>query len=313
MAAVSLSVPSTAPTTAVNNTLLSGVQNYWTIQVSGTYGTLAFTVQATTDGTHWFNVGLIDLSTFASVGGGSTLSPSDNSTYAWAVPDASNFVGVQITPSTCATGTANFLITTQSVVNGPVFLQLTSSTTSFTSITTSGNASIGGTLGVTGATTLSSTLGVTGAVTLSSTLAVTGNVSVNTNKFNVTASNGNVASAGSILSSSSSGGIGYATGAGGTVTQGTSRTTGVTINTPCGQITLVSAAGSATPFSFTVSNSSVGANDLVDICQKSGTDAYSAVVTAIGAGSFKVTVTDLTGTTTEQPVFTFCVTKAVAS
>ena len=38
----------------------------------------------------------------------------------------------------------------------------------------SDNASIGGTLGVTGATTLSSTLGVTGATTLSSTLAVSG-------------------------------------------------------------------------------------------------------------------------------------------
>lgn len=36
------------------------------------------------------------------------------------------------------------------------------------------NATVGGTLGVTGATTLSSTLGVTGAATLSSTLGVTG-------------------------------------------------------------------------------------------------------------------------------------------
>ena len=49
------------------------------------------------------------------------------------------------------------------------------------------------------------------------------------------------------------------------------------------------------------------------VSQKSGTDAYSAVVSAVGAGSFKLTVTDLTGTTTEQPVFNFAVIKAVAA
>src|SRR5210317_763103 len=78
------------------------------------------------------------------------------------------------------------------------------------------NASITGTLGVTGATTLSSTLGVTGAATLSSTLGVTGaatlsstlavtgatgidgDFDINTNKFTVASATGNTAVAGTL-------------------------------------------------------------------------------------------------------------------
>jgi len=110
-----------------------------------------------------------------------------------------------------------------------------------------------------------------------------------------------------------SGSMGYATGAGGSVTQTTSRTTGVTINKACGSITLVSAAGSATPASFTVTNSVVAATDVIDINQKSGTDLYQVFVTNVAAGSFKVTFFTTGGTTTEQPVFNFAVTKAVTS
>lgn len=109
-------------------------------------------------------------------------------------------------------------------------------------------------------------------------------------------------------------GIGYATGAGGAVTQITSRTTGVTLNTASGAITLFSAAGSATPFSFTVTNSSVAATDTIILSQKSGTDIYTTqVVSAVGAGSFRITLANASGTTTEQPVFNFAVIKAVAA
>ena len=75
---------------------------------------------------------------------------------------------------------------------------LTINTNKFTVAGSTGNTLIAGTLGVTGATTLSSTLGVTAATTLSSTLAVTGDVSVNTNKFNITASSGNTSIAGTL-------------------------------------------------------------------------------------------------------------------
>jgi hypothetical protein len=124
---------------------------------------------------------------------------------------------------------------------------------------------------------------------------------------------GAVTGSSSIKSNSATGGIGYAAGAGGAVTQASSRTTGVTLNKVCGAITLVSAAGSATPFTMTVTNSTVTALDTVVACQKSGTDAYGVAVSAVGAGSFALTITDLTGTTTEQPVINFAVVKAVAS
>ena len=107
-------------------------------------------------------------------------------------------------------------------------------------------------------------------------------------------------------------GLGYSAG-GGAVTQATSRTTGVTLNKPCGSITLVSAAGSTTPATFTVTNSFVEATDTVVVCQKSGTDLYTLSVSAVAAGTFNITFNTKSGTTTEQPVFNFAVIKSVAA
>jgi hypothetical protein len=109
------------------------------------------------------------------------------------------------------------------------------------------------------------------------------------------------------------GGLGYGTGSGGTVTQATSRTAGVTLNKASGAITLVSAAGTATWQSFTVTNSTVGANDTVAVSQKSGADKNMIFVTAVAAGSFVITFATTGDTTTEQPVFNFNVTKGAAS
>ncbi len=121
-----------------------------------------------------------------------------------------------------------------------------------------------------------------------------------------------VDSTGNVLVTST-GGLGYGTGSGGAVTQITSRTAGVTLNKTNGAITLVSAAGSATWQSFTVTNSTVAATDVVKVCQKSGTDLYMIHVTAVAAGSFRITFATTGGTTTEQPVFNFAVIKAVTA
>lgn len=137
----------------------------------------------------------------------------------------------------------------------------------------------------------------TGAISLARNTSVTGTLAVSN----------------SILTAHATAGLGYATGAGGAVTQATSRATGVTVNKASGAITLVSAAGSATPFSFTVTNSAVAATDTVIVSQKSGTDKYVVAVTAVGAGSFQITAYTTGGTTTEQPVFNFAVLKAVAA
>jgi hypothetical protein len=115
------------------------------------------------------------------------------------------------------------------------------------------------------------------------------------------------------VTSSGTAGVGYATGAGGTVTQGTSRTTGVTLNKTTGAITLFSAAGTTTAATFTVTNSTVAATDVIILNQKSGTDLYDLMVTAVAAGSFNITFRTTSGTTTETPVFNFAVIKAVAA
>jgi hypothetical protein len=115
------------------------------------------------------------------------------------------------------------------------------------------------------------------------------------------------------VTSSGTAGVGYATGAGGAVTQATSRTTGVTLNKTTGAITLFSAAGTTTAATFTVTNSTVAATDVIILNQKSGTDLYDLMVTAVAAGSFNITFRTTGGTATETPVFNFAVIKAVAA
>jgi hypothetical protein len=108
-------------------------------------------------------------------------------------------------------------------------------------------------------------------------------------------------------------GLGYFVGAGGVIAQGTSRTTAVTLNKMCGEITLFSAAGSATPASFTVNNSLVTATDTIILNQKSGTDLYELFITAKGAGTFRITFFTTGGVTVETPVFSYSVIKSIAS
>jgi hypothetical protein len=113
--------------------------------------------------------------------------------------------------------------------------------------------------------------------------------------------------------------IGYTTGAGGTVTQITSATTGVTLNKTVGTVVTVTqniaAAGEVT---FVVTNSAVTALDTVVL--NIGADTTSdgtpiATVTAVGAGSFTVTITNLHASTAEQGVLTlnFAVVNGVTS
>lgn len=139
------------------------------------------------------------------------------------------------------------------------------------------------------------------------------NIASGTGRFNFYA-NGTAANhfSGNVLIFGA-GGLGYTTGSGGAVTQTTSRTQGVTLDKTNGAITLVSAAGTTTWQSFTVTNNTVAATDVVKVCQKSGTDLYMIHVTAVAAGSFRITFATTGGTTTEQPVFNFAVIKASAS
>lgn len=111
-----------------------------------------------------------------------------------------------------------------------------------------------------------------------------------------------------------SGGLGYNTGSGGAVTQGTSRTTGVTLNKTTGSVTLFSAAGDPTNWtSFNISNNTIASTDTVLISQISGTDDYHVVARFLATVGIRVSFKTTGGTTTEQPVFQFSIIKSVAS
>ncbi len=85
-------------------------------------------------------------------------------------------------------------------------------------------------------------------------------------------------------------------GTGGTVTQATSRTTGVTLNKISGQITLFAATALSGHASneFTLTNSYIDATDVVHVCFASGLTgaSYGVTVTAVAAGSCKITVSN---------------------
>jgi len=110
--------------------------------------------------------------------------------------------------------------------------------------------------------------------------------------------------------------IGYPAGLGGAVTQETSKATGVTINTVTGAITTDDAelAGAA-EVSFEVTNSFVAATDVPVVAVKSGasTGTYVASVSAVAAGSFTITLSNLGSTASEALVLNFAVIKAAAS
>jgi hypothetical protein len=147
----------------------------------------------------------------------------------------------------------------------------------------------------------------------------TGTIDVDTSGFmtlyaSVVDINGrlSVDNSGNILNIST-GGFGYGTGSGGTIGQTGSRTTGVTLNKTNGSITLFSAPNSTTFRTFTVTNSTVAATDVVLLSQRSGVDRQQLLVTFVGAGSFDIAHATTSGTTSEAPIINFAVIKAVTS
>lgn len=113
------------------------------------------------------------------------------------------------------------------------------------------------------------------------------------------------------------GNFGYATGAGGAVTQLTDKTTGVTLNKRSGAITTHdNSLAAGAEVSFTLTNSTIAATDVVVVCIKSGgtAGAYNVVVDAVAAGSCQISLTNLsTGALGEALVLNFAVIKAVAA
>jgi len=133
-------------------------------------------------------------------------------------------------------------------------------------------------------------------------------------RANLGLTTGGLATSGPLLSSSPSAGVGYATGAGGTVTQITSKATGVTLNTLSGAITLNNAAlASDAIVSFVLTDTSIAATDVLVLNHISGGTVGSYNLNAqAAAGSATINVTNTTaGSLSEAIVIQFAVVKAV--
>jgi hypothetical protein len=105
--------------------------------------------------------------------------------------------------------------------------------------------------------------------------------------------------------------LGYATGAGGTIVQATSKATGVTLDKASGQITMHNASLAAnTAVSFTLTNNQISATDTAMVHRKSGgtANAYRVEVDSVAAGSCVIRLTNLTaGALAESVVLQFAV------
>ena len=115
---------------------------------------------------------------------------------------------------------------------------------------------------------------------------------------------------------STSGQFGYNTGSSTAVptavTQATSKSTGVTINAPCGTITMNNAAlGAGAEVAFIVTNSSVSAYDVPVVAIKSGATTagtYLLSIATVAAGSFTIAVSNASaGSLSEALVISFAI------
>jgi predicted ThiF/HesA family dinucleotide-utilizing enzyme len=106
--------------------------------------------------------------------------------------------------------------------------------------------------------------------------------------------------------------IGYAASAQGTVTQATSKSTAVTLNTSMGRITMNNASlATATNATFTLNNSSISANDTVILTISGGQatpGSYNVFANALATGSVSITLRNISGgSLSEAVVINFCV------
>lgn len=104
-------------------------------------------------------------------------------------------------------------------------------------------------------------------------------------------------------------------GTGGTVTQATSKSTGVTLNKQYGRITMNGAAlAAAAEVAFTLTNSFIAATDIVIVnIQSVGTaGSYFVTVGAVAAGSCSITVGNASaGSLSQAIVLNYAVIKSV--
>lgn len=110
---------------------------------------------------------------------------------------------------------------------------------------------------------------------------------------------------GNLLLTSGTGALGYGVGAGGSVTQLTSKSTAVTLNKPSGQITMHNEAlvgGGQVTFNLNNSLLNITSNLLINTRAGTSLRAYRLGVEQIGNGVAIITLTNTSGTTLSQNV-----------
>jgi hypothetical protein len=99
--------------------------------------------------------------------------------------------------------------------------------------------------------------------------------------------------------------MGYTSAAQGTVTQLTDKSTGVTLNKSMGRITMNNAAlAGNTAVTFTLTNSTISANDAIIVNVSGGgtAAAYTTYISSMTAGSAAITLRNLTGGSLSEAV-----------
>ena len=98
--------------------------------------------------------------------------------------------------------------------------------------------------------------------------------------------------------------IGYAAAGQGAVTQATSKSTGVTLNSSMGQITMNNASlASVTNVTFTLTNSLLSGKDVLILNVTNGTSgAYNAWVSSMTAGSATITLRNISANPLSEAV-----------
>ena len=92
--------------------------------------------------------------------------------------------------------------------------------------------------------------------------------------------------------------LGYASSAQGAVTQGTSKSTGVTVNASMGQITMDSATlNTLTNVTFTLTNNLISGKDVIILNVGSGatSGAYNCWISSMSAGTCTITLRNISG------------------
>lgn len=120
---------------------------------------------------------------------------------------------------------------------------------------------------------------------------------------------------GSVLAIAPNGGLGYGTGAGGSVTQLTSKSTAVTLNKPTGQITMNNAALAAgASVYFNLNNSLFSSNDVAVLTGIDWSGNYRIETANSTTGIIGIRVTNITtGSLSEALVINFAIIKGATA